>query len=311
MLSTRRRVSNTHVVLLDDLVEARVVELHKLGEVVDIGDDVAQVLLQQHELLFAGAVLAQAALVEPVDDIADLALADGDAARDLHGLDLLLGVHLVELGLEQVDEAALVVLGPLAARRLAGPPGGAVAGGRGRDGAAGPLLEVGLEPFIVDVVPLVLADQARPELLAELHDDDTGGGSPVGVAGEIGAAAGFGVRLEVLDNQHRAGQVCSSQQKNAQRPRHALILDVAALGLTCEPARSIVCDQACKLSVEPMVQWQIYPNKTGGGPKSTVVCARGAARTTPTIAVPGDTTFLKRALPLANDELPEPSYFHP
>ncbi len=66
----------THIVLLDDLVEASIVELDELGEVVDVGNDVAQVLLEQDELLLAGAVLAEAALVEAVDDIADLALAD-------------------------------------------------------------------------------------------------------------------------------------------------------------------------------------------------------------------------------------------
>lgn len=197
--------------LLDDLVEARVVELDKLGEVVDLGDDVAQVLLEQQELLLAGPFLAQAALVEAVDDVADLALADGDAAGDLHGLDLLLGVHLVELGLELADEAALVVLGPLAARR-AGRLGAVRARG-GREERAAGLLEVGLEAVVVDVVPLVLADDARPELLAELHDDDAGGGSPVGIAGAEGAGRGkralgalgaLGASLGgVVENKHR------------------------------------------------------------------------------------------------------------
>jgi hypothetical protein len=37
-------------VLLNDLLEARVVELRELGEVVDVGDDVAQVLLKQIEV---------------------------------------------------------------------------------------------------------------------------------------------------------------------------------------------------------------------------------------------------------------------
>ena len=36
---------------LDDLLEARVVELGKLGEVVDVGDDVAQVFLEQVKVL--------------------------------------------------------------------------------------------------------------------------------------------------------------------------------------------------------------------------------------------------------------------
>lgn len=42
---------NTHIMLLDDLLEACVVQLGELGQVMHVGDDVAQVLLQQVKVL--------------------------------------------------------------------------------------------------------------------------------------------------------------------------------------------------------------------------------------------------------------------
>lgn len=134
--------------LLDDFIKASVVELDKLGEVVNVGNDVGQVLLEQDKFFLAGTLLAEAALLEAVDDILDLALGDGDAARNLHGLDLLLGVDFFQLGLEAAYEARLVILGPLA---------GADTIGRGR---AGSVLELRLEAIVVNVVPLVLANDA-------------------------------------------------------------------------------------------------------------------------------------------------------
>jgi len=175
-------------VLLDDLVEARVVELDKLGEVVDVGDDIAQVLLEQHKLLLAGPFLAEAALVEAIDDVLDLALAHGDTAGDLHGLDLLLRVHLFELGLELADEARLVLLGPLVAAMVAFL------------GGAGGILKLGLEAVVVNVVPLILAYDARSQLLAELHDHDSRPGSER--AARFRCFPGLVEGSEVLDNQH-------------------------------------------------------------------------------------------------------------
>jgi hypothetical protein len=147
-------------VLLDDLVETRIVQLDKLGQVVHVGDQVVEVLLQQNELLLGGAFLPRPALVQAVDDLLDLALAHGDAPRDLQGLELLLRVDFVELVLELADEPALVLLGPDVA---------SVGGARADDKGARGVLEVGFEVGVVDVVPLVLAHNARAELLAELH----------------------------------------------------------------------------------------------------------------------------------------------
>mgnify|MGYP000901296339 CR=1 FL=1 len=154
----------THVVLLDDLLEAGVVEAGELGQVVHVGDDVAQVLLEQHEVLVgggrrvSGVMGAGGVAVEAGDDLVDLALAGLDAADDLAALEALEGEDLVELALEQGDEALLVVLGP----------GLAVGPGAVRGGLLDVLgLEGVLEVLVGDVVPPVLLDHGRAELLAE------------------------------------------------------------------------------------------------------------------------------------------------
>lgn len=137
-----------YIVLLDDFVEASVVELDEFGQIVDISDNIREVLLEQDKFLLARALLAETSLLEAVDNVPDLALADSDSARNLHGLDLLLGVDLFELGLEAAYKSRLVVFGPLEATR-------AVA----RCRPCG-VLEFRLEAIVVNVVPLVLANDA-------------------------------------------------------------------------------------------------------------------------------------------------------
>src|SRR5688572_3801525 len=101
--------------LLDDLVKASVVELNKFGKVMDVGDDIAKVFLEQHELLLTRAGIAKIPLIEAVDDFMDLSFTNCDASRDLHGLYLLLGVDLLKLLLELGDKARLILLSPLIA----------------------------------------------------------------------------------------------------------------------------------------------------------------------------------------------------
>ena len=50
----------THVVLLDNLLEPSVVQLDELGQVVNVCDDIAEVLLQHHELLFSWSIITRA-----------------------------------------------------------------------------------------------------------------------------------------------------------------------------------------------------------------------------------------------------------
>ena len=56
--------------LLDDLLEASIVQLGELGQVVHIGDDVAQILLEQLKVLLARAVTASLAVCLS-DDMGD------------------------------------------------------------------------------------------------------------------------------------------------------------------------------------------------------------------------------------------------
>lgn len=136
--------------LLDDLVKASVVQLDELGEIVDIGNDITQVLLEQHKLFLARSLLVKATLIQAVDNVSNLVLADGYASGDLHGFDLLFGMNLFELALELADEASLVVLGPLS---------NAIAPGSRRSRST---LKLALEAIVIDIVPLVFANDARP-----------------------------------------------------------------------------------------------------------------------------------------------------
>jgi hypothetical protein len=81
-----------YIMLLYDLLETRIVELGKLGQLVDVGDDVAQVLLEQLKVVLDGAV---GIAVLPLDDLVDLPLGGAYAADDLIALDLCEGVDLV------------------------------------------------------------------------------------------------------------------------------------------------------------------------------------------------------------------------
>lgn len=132
--------------LLDDLLEARVVQLGELGQIVHVGDDVAQVLLEQLEVFLGRRLLARrkSIAVDFAHDIGDLLLGRSDPADDLLGLDFLEGVDLVQLSLELLDEALLrlVVPGARCAQRR-------------------------LQSLIVDVVEDPIAVQRLLELLAE------------------------------------------------------------------------------------------------------------------------------------------------
>jgi hypothetical protein len=81
--------------LLDNLLEARVVELGEAGQIVHVGNDVAQVLLQQVESLL-GLFGERALLLRARNRIADLLLRRGDAPDNLLALDALERVDLVE-----------------------------------------------------------------------------------------------------------------------------------------------------------------------------------------------------------------------
>lgn len=82
--------------LLDNLLETSIVQLGKLGEVVHVGNDVAQVFLEQQEVLLGGLLVAILG-IKAAQDFADLLLRGLDAADNLLALNLLEGVDLIEL----------------------------------------------------------------------------------------------------------------------------------------------------------------------------------------------------------------------
>lgn len=127
------RRMQTYVMLLNDLLETRVVQLSELGEVVYVGDDVAQVFLQQVEILLE-RVLILASLLRLVflrasDCGIDFFVRSRYTSDDLFALDAYEAVDLVEFLLELLDEALLRLLVPC------------VVHAEGR-----------LEPLVVDVV---------------------------------------------------------------------------------------------------------------------------------------------------------------
>ncbi len=81
--------------LLDDLLEAGIVQLRELSQVMNLRNYVAQVLLQKHEVLFGMHVglsamrLIRALLVGAGHHLGDLALCHADTLDDLITLDLL------------------------------------------------------------------------------------------------------------------------------------------------------------------------------------------------------------------------------
>jgi hypothetical protein len=189
--------------LLDNLLEASIIELHKLREVVDICNDITEVLLEHHEILLGRdvgirgvAILGpRTTLVESLDDLTNLLVAAGNSTANLDGLDLLLGVNLIELLVERLDELLLVLRRPLATFRPWVLP-------RGRRDEFP--LELVLQVIVGDVIPLVLLDHAGPQLLAEFHDDKTG---PEIVA----AATGIGLPVDFL-----AGEILNYQHEDIQ-----------------------------------------------------------------------------------------------
>lgn len=96
------------IVLLDNLLEASVIETGELGQVMNIGNNIGQSLLEVLELLVIGRVVG----VEGSNHSANLALGVLNAATNFAGLDLLEGVDLVEFGLQKTNKTLLVLISP-------------------------------------------------------------------------------------------------------------------------------------------------------------------------------------------------------
>ena len=152
--------------LLDDLLETSVVELCEASEVMNIGDDVAQIFLQQHEVLFQGHIVLSTArrvwrllvLVRLSNDIVDLSFTGLYSLDNFLALDLLKGEHLVQFSLQLLHEALLIFLSPCLSLWLRVVFGGL------RDMVG---LEGVLQAIIVDIMVVPVLDQRSFELVTE------------------------------------------------------------------------------------------------------------------------------------------------
>ena len=90
----------------------------------DIGNDIAQIFFQQHEILFSGKIFLLvpavpilrwsfwASLVQSADHIIDLLLACLDTSHNLTRLDALKGEDFVKFSLQFCNKCLFVILGP-------------------------------------------------------------------------------------------------------------------------------------------------------------------------------------------------------
>lgn len=156
----------------DDLLESRVVQLGEFGQVVHVGDDIAQHLLQQQEILvgrrgvqpvLAGAatqatVGGSSSTIQARNHVVDFGLAGLDTADNLLAFDFLEVEDLVQLTLQQRHEVLLIVIGPWLAIRL---------GVLGRGFGDEVCLESFFQVVVGDVIPVELLDHGRLEVFAE------------------------------------------------------------------------------------------------------------------------------------------------
>lgn len=107
-------VTVTHVVLLDNLLEARIVELCKLGQIVHISNDIAQVLFEQLKIVFCRRFIARRKrrVIDLAHNLVDLLLRRGDSTNNLLSFNLLESINLVQLALELLYEALFRLMVP-------------------------------------------------------------------------------------------------------------------------------------------------------------------------------------------------------
>lgn len=159
----------TYIMLLDNLLEPRVIQLGEFGQVVNISYDVTQHLLKQQKILIGRWPRSRSGARTPVprliltafdelNNMLHIRLAGLYALHNLLTLHLLEVKDLVEFAFQQGHEIRFVFFSPCFAFWLW------VFGGWFCD-------VIGLEGFLQiivgDVVPVVLADDGRPEVFPE------------------------------------------------------------------------------------------------------------------------------------------------
>ncbi len=156
---------------LDDLLEACVIELGELGQIVYIGDHITQILLQQHEIILGwnvqllggwgtGRVTASSGRpsLQAGNDFIDFFLTCFDSPNDLSGFYPLKSPDFVELGLQLGHETLLVILIP-------GSPVGVGIFWCGSSLVGS--LEGVFQMLIRDVIVIVVFQKRGPQLLAK------------------------------------------------------------------------------------------------------------------------------------------------
>lgn len=129
-------MKKTYVMLLDDFLEAGIIELCELCEIMHIRDNIAQILLQKLKILLGraiarlGPILARGiqrglsprwwSRIEFFHNIFNFFLGHLDTADDLTRLNLLEGEDLLELCLEDFNKGLLVIFRPFLGRRNGG-----------------------------------------------------------------------------------------------------------------------------------------------------------------------------------------------
>ena len=114
---------------LDDLLKSCIIELSKFSKIMHVGDDVAQIFLQQHEVILGRHIVLhqrrssilrrlRASLIQSRDHIIDFFLASFYPSYDLSRFDSLECEDLIKLSLKLGNERFLVIFGPLSPLRL-------------------------------------------------------------------------------------------------------------------------------------------------------------------------------------------------
>lgn len=99
--------------LLDNFLKPGIIQLRELRQIMHIGDNIAQILLQHLKVLFRRRILLLS-LLQTFDNILHFLLRHLYTTHDLARLDFLEREDLVELGLKNTHKRLLVFFRPLA-----------------------------------------------------------------------------------------------------------------------------------------------------------------------------------------------------
>lgn len=114
----------TDIMLFYDFLKARVIKLSELGQVMHVGYDVAQILLQEHEVVLGGNIvffscpntslttLSRPSPFQATNNLIDFFLAGLDPSHNLSGFHPLECPDLVELTLQLSNKRLFIVFIP-------------------------------------------------------------------------------------------------------------------------------------------------------------------------------------------------------